>query len=58
MSGSCGCGCGGHDERHAPEALYNPPGRTALDYRVGEYGSFLAAMLDRLASPPIRHCAG
>ncbi|MFD0428265.1 hypothetical protein ACFQ60_09425 [Streptomyces zhihengii] len=27
------------------------PGRTALDYRVGEYGSFLAAMLDRLASP-------
>ncbi|MGW9134470.1 putative baseplate assembly protein [Streptomyces sp. NPDC055681] len=51
MSGSCGCGCGGHDERHAPEALYNAPGRTALNYRVGEYGSFLAAMLDRLASP-------
>ncbi|MET7617793.1 putative baseplate assembly protein [Streptomyces sp. NPDC005408] len=51
MSGSCGCGCGGHDERHAPKALYNPPGRTALNYRVGEYGSFLAAMLDRLASP-------
>ncbi|NUK07388.1 putative baseplate assembly protein [Streptomyces lunaelactis] len=62
MSGACGCGCGGHDERHAPEAhrgsggrppgkLGNPPGRTALDYRVGEYGSFLAAMLDRLASP-------
>ncbi|MGW3737279.1 putative baseplate assembly protein [Streptomyces sp. NPDC005148] len=51
MSGSCGCGCGGHDERHAPKALYNAPGRTALDYRVGEYGSFLAAMLDRLASP-------
>ncbi|MGW8797575.1 putative baseplate assembly protein [Streptomyces sp. NPDC055775] len=51
MSGSCGCGCGGHDERHAPKALYNAPGRAALDYRVGEYGSFLAAMLDRLASP-------
>ncbi|MGW1493584.1 putative baseplate assembly protein [Streptomyces sp. NPDC002402] len=51
MSGSCGCGCGGHDERHAPKALYNPPGRTALNYRVGEYGSFLAAMRDRLASP-------
>ncbi|MGP3981992.1 putative baseplate assembly protein [Streptomyces sp. KR80] len=52
MSGStCGCGCGGHDERHAPPSLFNPPGRTALDYRVGEYGSFLAAMLDRLASP-------
>ncbi|MGW5275203.1 putative baseplate assembly protein [Streptomyces sp. NPDC004044] len=49
MSGSCGCG--GHDERHAPKALYNAPGHTALNYRVGEYGSFLAAMLDRLASP-------
>ncbi|MFF3060750.1 putative baseplate assembly protein [Streptomyces sp. NPDC057909] len=51
MSGSCGCGCGGHDERHAPKALYNAPGQTALNYRVGEYGSFLAVMLDRLASP-------
>ncbi|MFD5750778.1 putative baseplate assembly protein [Streptomyces sp. NPDC127033] len=55
MTGStgtgCGCGCGGHDERRAPEPLYNPPGRTALDYRVGTYGSFLAALLDRLASP-------
>ncbi|MFC9242762.1 putative baseplate assembly protein [Streptomyces sp. NPDC057136] len=50
-TGNCGCGCGGHDERRAPEALYNPPGRTALDYRVGDYGSFLAAMVDRLASP-------
>lgn len=51
-SGGCDSGgCGGHDERHPPPPLYNPPGRTALDYRVGEYGSFLAAMLDRLASP-------
>jgi len=47
----CTCGCGGHDERLAPAPLHNPPGRTALDYRVGEYGSFLAALLDRLASP-------
>ncbi|MEU6082223.1 putative baseplate assembly protein [Streptomyces sp. NPDC047108] len=51
MSGACGCGCGGHDERTAPPALHNPPGRDALDHRVGTYGSFLAAMLDRLASP-------
>ncbi|MFF7650923.1 putative baseplate assembly protein [Streptomyces sp. NPDC007983] len=51
MSGGCACGCGGHDERRAPDALYNPPGRAALDHRVGEYGSLLAAMLDRLASP-------
>ncbi|MEU2433211.1 putative baseplate assembly protein [Streptomyces sp. NPDC007861] len=54
MSGTrdCGCGCGGgHDERRAPRAPYNPPGRTALEYRVGDHGSFLAAMVDRLASP-------
>lgn len=47
----CTCGCGGHDERLAPAPPHNPPGRTALDDRVGEYGSFLAALLDRLASP-------
>ncbi|MFJ9406309.1 putative baseplate assembly protein [Streptomyces sp. NPDC101393] len=53
MSATCGCGCGGgaSDERRAPDALHNPPGRTALDHRVGDYGSFLAGMLDRLASP-------
>ncbi|MEU8985998.1 putative baseplate assembly protein [Streptomyces sp. NPDC048558] len=47
----CGACRGGHDERLAPAPVHNPPGRTALDYRVGEYGSFLAALLDRLASP-------
>ncbi|GAA3818020.1 putative baseplate assembly protein [Streptomyces chiangmaiensis] len=53
MSQACSCGgaCGGHDERLAPAPLHNPPGRTALDYRMGAYGSFLAALLDRLASP-------
>ncbi|AJT64934.2 hypothetical protein T261_3264 [Streptomyces lydicus] len=51
MSSTCGCGCGGSDERRAPDALYNPPGRTALAYRVGDHASFLAGMLDRLASP-------
>ncbi|MBQ0854486.1 putative baseplate assembly protein [Streptomyces sp. BH-SS-21] len=52
--GATGCGggaCGGHDERLAPAPLHNPPGRTALDYRVGDHASFLAALLDRLASP-------
>ncbi|MER7497399.1 putative baseplate assembly protein [Streptomyces pharetrae] len=49
---ACGGACGGgHDERRAPAPLHNPPGRTALDYRVDTYGSFLAALLDRLASP-------
>ncbi|MGW6903144.1 putative baseplate assembly protein [Streptomyces sp. NPDC054940] len=54
ITDGCGCGgaCrGGHDERLAPAPVHNPPGRTALDYRVGEYGSFRAALLDRLASP-------
>ncbi|MEU9449271.1 putative baseplate assembly protein [Streptomyces sp. NPDC048277] len=54
----CGCGCGGHDERVAPAPVHNPPGRTALDYRVGTYGSFLAALLDRLASPAYPALAG
>lgn len=53
MSHVCSCAgaCGGHDERLAPAPPHNPPGRTALAYRVGEYGSFLTALLDRLASP-------
>ncbi|MGW1006965.1 putative baseplate assembly protein [Streptomyces sp. NPDC002520] len=55
---SCGGACGGHDERLAPPPVHNPPGRTALDYRVGEYGSFLAALLDRLASPAYPALAG
>ncbi|MFG2274491.1 putative baseplate assembly protein [Streptomyces chartreusis] len=53
ITDDCGCGgaCrGGHDERLAPAPVHNPPGRSALDYRVGEYGSFRAALLDRLAS--------
>ncbi|MFJ9866770.1 putative baseplate assembly protein [Streptomyces sp. NPDC101165] len=60
MSQACSCGgaCGGHDERLAPAPPHNPPGRTALDYRVGEYGSFLAALLDRLASPAYPALAG
>ncbi len=56
---ACGGACrGGHDERLAPAPVHNPPGRTALDYRVGEYGSFLAALLDRLASPAYPALAG
>ncbi|MFI1765829.1 putative baseplate assembly protein [Streptomyces sp. NPDC020800] len=60
MSRACTCGgaCSGHDERLAPAPIHNPPGRTALDYRVGEYGSFLAALLDRLASPAYPALAG
>ncbi len=49
--GGCSCGCGGNDERQAAAPPHNPPGRTSLETRVGEYGSLLAAMRDRLASP-------
>lgn len=50
MTGQCGCGCGGTDAlKH--EEVFNPPGRKALDYRVGTYGGIRAAMLARLASP-------
>ncbi|SOD67372.1 putative baseplate assembly protein [Streptomyces zhaozhouensis] len=42
---------GAHDERRAPAPIHNPPGRSVLDLRVGDHGTLLAAMLDRLASP-------
>ncbi|MEU6657784.1 putative baseplate assembly protein [Streptomyces sp. NPDC046821] len=48
--GTCAAGAG-HDERQAPAAPHNPPGLSALAHRVGDYGSFLAALHDRLASP-------
>ena len=44
---SSGCGCG----TCAPGPA-NPPGRTALERRVGDHGSFLAAMLERLPEHP------
>jgi predicted phage baseplate assembly protein len=46
----CGCGCGGAGQA-TPTAVFNPPGRSEIRCRVGEYGTFLSAMLDRLSGP-------
>ncbi len=51
MSGAtCGCGCGGTGPA-TPERIFNPPGHDTIDYRVGDYGRFLTAMLERLSGP-------
>ncbi|WP_225847561.1 putative baseplate assembly protein [Streptomyces sp. HPF1205] len=51
MTGTdCRCGCGGAGAP-TPASLFNPPGRSELRYRIGEYGTFLATMLDRLSGP-------
>ncbi|WP_225095821.1 putative baseplate assembly protein [Streptomyces sp. CoH27] len=47
---SCGCGRGGADPA-TPVEVFNPPGLDAVRYRVGEYGRFVSAMLDRLSDP-------
>lgn len=47
---SCGCARGGADPA-TPVEVFNPPGLDAVRYRVGEYGRFVSAMLDRLSGP-------
>jgi predicted phage baseplate assembly protein len=47
-----GCGCPEHPER-LPAPPANPPGRDALDYRVGGHGEFRAAMLAGLRRDPV-----
>lgn len=48
--GGCGgCGCSGPA---TPASTDNPPGLSALSYRVGTHGRFMASMLERLASRP------
>lgn len=47
-SPDCGC-CAGLDAA-TPRRLHNPPGRTAIDYRLGRHGDFLASLLARLSS--------
>jgi predicted phage baseplate assembly protein len=50
----CGCGDGGGCGTAAPATpapVAVPPGRDAVTHRVGDYGRFLAAMLDRLSGP-------
>ncbi|MFD9359341.1 putative baseplate assembly protein [Streptomyces sp. NPDC060031] len=50
--GGCGCGCGGAGGPATPASTYNPPGLSALAYRVGTHGQFMASMLERLSGRP------
>lgn len=45
---SCGCCLG--LEPSTPAAIYNRPGLSHLNYRVGDYASFLESMLARLST--------
>ena len=48
--GACGC-CAGSDLA-TPRSLVNPPGRAALDYRIGTQAAFLETMRARLREQP------
>ncbi|WP_369148416.1 putative baseplate assembly protein [Streptomyces sp. R44] len=49
----CGCGgCGPHSGPPTPADVYNPPGLSALRYRAGTHGQFMASMRERIASRP------
>ncbi|NWF44497.1 putative baseplate assembly protein [Hydrogenophaga sp. D2P1] len=47
-NGDCGC-CAGVDA-DTPARVHNPPGLSAIAYRVGRHGDFLASMQARLSS--------
>ena len=53
MSRPCQCGCCTGIGIATPEVETNPPGLTALHYRVGTYASFYESMLARLTNLPI-----
>lgn len=52
MSCSCGaserCGCCEGLDTVTPRAIFNPPGLTALSWRVGEHADFLETMRSRI----------
>jgi predicted phage baseplate assembly protein len=49
---NCGCtGCRTGTALETPAAVFNPPGQSALTYRVGTHGQFLSSMRARLSSP-------
>lgn len=50
MTRACRCGCCAGIEIATPQAEINPPGLTALRYRVGTYASFYETMLARLSN--------
>ena len=45
------CGCFGHTEPSERDAVFNDPGKAALSYHIGAYGTFRGAMLTGLARP-------
>lgn len=45
------CGCFGQFDPDPRDAVFNDPGKAALSYRIGAYGSFRRAMLSGLARP-------
>lgn len=49
---ACDCGCGCTGKLPTPVPSYNPPGLSAIRYRAGTHGRFLASMLRRLAAQP------
>lgn len=46
---SCSCGCTGV-RTETPFPIDNPPGRSAIAYRMGTHGQFVASQLARLSS--------
>jgi hypothetical protein len=50
MTQACHCGCCAGIGDAGPAAVINPPGLSALRYRVGSYATFYEAMLARLST--------
>ncbi|WP_194918887.1 putative baseplate assembly protein [Catenulispora rubra] len=49
---NCGCaGCRTGTALETPAAVFNPPGQSALTFRVGTHGQFLSSLRARLSSP-------
>jgi predicted phage baseplate assembly protein len=49
---NCGCaGCRTGTALETPAPVFNPPGQSALAFRVGTHGQFLSSMRARLSSP-------
>ncbi len=58
MNPSCACGGCADLTVATPQSTANRPGLSALAYRVGTYGDFLAAMIARLSSQDYPALAG
>lgn len=50
MTQACHCGCCAGIGDAGPATVVNPPGLSALQYRVGSYATFYEAMLARLST--------